>query len=330
VDVRYNFDLGGTPTDLVCAGNRSHDTIAVYRVDAASGGLIDVAARPISVGVNEAYGFCLYHSPVSGSYYAFVNDKDGNVEQWELFDNGQGHVDAQVVRSFPVGSTTEGMVADDVLGWLYISEERVGIWRYGAEPDAGGNRTLVDATGGEGHLTADVEGLTIYYVGDGTGYLIASSQGSNGFVIYERQPGNDYVMTFQVAAGTDIDGLTDTDGIDISNVALGPVFSLGVFLAQDGFNDGGNQNFKLVRWEVIAQAGAIPLTIDTTWDPRAVGGAPVGDLNGDGRVGIVDLLLLLAAWGPCPAPPQACPADLDRGGAVGISDLIILLANWGP
>ncbi len=46
------------------------------------------------------------------------------------------------------------------------------------------------------------------------------------------------------------------------------------------------------------------------------------------------LLLLLAgavvnvgvAWGPC----KGCPADFDGNGSVGVSDLLALLANWGP
>ncbi len=55
-----------------------------------------------------------------------------------------------------------------------------------------------------------------------------------------------------------------------------------------------------------------------------------GDLDGDGAVGITDLLALLGAWGPCPAPcpPAACPADLDDDCIVGITDLLVLLANW--
>ena len=57
--------------------------------------------------------------------------------------------------------------------------------------------------------------------------------------------------------------------------------------------------------------------------------APVGDLDGDGAVGITDLLALLSAWGPCPDPPETCPADLDGDSAVGITDFLILLANWG-
>ncbi len=51
------------------------------------------------------------------------------------------------------------------------------------------------------------------------------------------------------------------------------------------------------------------------------------DLNGDGSVGVVDLLGLLISWGPC--AKGCCLADLDLDGAVGVSDLLILLANWG-
>ena len=57
---------------------------------------------------------------------------------------------------------------------------------------------------------------------------------------------------------------------------------------------------------------------------------PAGDVDGDGVVGTNDLLELLAAWGLCPAPPEACPADLDGDNIVGTSDLLALLAAWGP
>ena len=54
-----------------------------------------------------------------------------------------------------------------------------------------------------------------------------------------------------------------------------------------------------------------------------------GDLDGDGTVGIDDFLVLLGAWGSCPAQPDACPADLDLDSCVGITDFLILLGNWG-
>ena len=53
-----------------------------------------------------------------------------------------------------------------------------------------------------------------------------------------------------------------------------------------------------------------------------------GDIDGDGIVGLSDLLILLAEWGPC-GDCEDCPADLDRDCTVGLSDLLILLANWG-
>jgi len=45
--------------------------------------------------------------------------------------------------------------------------------------------------------------------------------------------------------------------------------------------------------------------------------------DGDGNVGIVDFLALLAQWGG----PGSCDFD---GGGVGINDFLDLLANWGP
>ena len=74
-------------------------------------------------------------------------------------------------------------------------------------------------------------------------------------------------------------------------------------------------------------------TIRTHWfDSVTLSGIPPqpvdcpADLNGDGSVGILDLLALLAAWGTNPGGPP----DLDGDGTVGILDLLTLLANWGP
>ena len=50
------------------------------------------------------------------------------------------------------------------------------------------------------------------------------------------------------------------------------------------------------------------------------------DLDGSGGVGFGDLLVLLAAWGPC----EDCPEDLDDSGTVDFDDLLIVLDAWGP
>jgi 3-phytase len=275
VDVRYNFPLDGEATSIVAATNRTNNSLIIYRVNPETRELEDVAAREIVSNVPEVYGFCLYHSAVSGNYYAFINSTDtGAVEQWELFDNNNGQIDAELVREFVVGTQTEGCVADDELGFFYIGEEDVAIWKYGAEPDAGEERIAVDYTeeGSEpGNLVADVEGLAIYYASDGTGYLIASSQGSSEFTVYQREGDNEYLGKFVVSETAAVDGVTGSDGLDVTNFPLGDLFPNGIFVTQDdtNLNPTGNQNFKLVPWENIADA--LQLSIDTDFDPRTIG-----------------------------------------------------------
>jgi hypothetical protein len=54
------------------------------------------------------------------------------------------------------------------------------------------------------------------------------------------------------------------------------------------------------------------------------------DINGDGGVDVSDLLLVLAAWGACPAPcPPPCPADVNGDCQVSVGDLLTVLADWG-
>ncbi len=55
---------------------------------------------------------------------------------------------------------------------------------------------------------------------------------------------------------------------------------------------------------------------------------PPGDMDGDGIVGVVDLLLLLAEWGLC-GPTAECSADYNGDAMVGVVDLITMLGNWG-
>ena len=55
-----------------------------------------------------------------------------------------------------------------------------------------------------------------------------------------------------------------------------------------------------------------------------------GDLDGDGFVGFLDFLMLLAAWGPCAGScPPLCTGDLDGDCTVGITDFLLLLGLWG-
>jgi 3-phytase len=250
VDLRGGFRLGGGPVTLVTAADSTSHTLAIYRVDPATRELVDVAAREIELGIS-AYGSCMYRSAKTGRFYVFVNsekeagDPGGRVEQWELIEAAGGKVDARQVRSFAVGSQTEGCVVDDEQGELYIGEEARGIWRFRAKLTAGAERKRVDSTFAGGHLEAEVEGLAIVSGPGRSGYVVASSQGNNSIAVYRRED-NEYVKTFTIEGAEGIDDVEETDGIEVTTRDLGEAFPDGLLVAHDGSNDGGRTNFKLV------------------------------------------------------------------------------------
>ena len=253
VDLRDGFRLDGELVSLVVVADDSDFTVRVYRVDPETRRLVDVTAGTIEPSV-QAHGICLYRREWDGRTYAFVDDKDGFVEQLELVATADGRVGARSVRGpWDVGGETEGCVADDRLQRLFVAEEERGIWSYGAEPGDSLQRRLVDPTDGE-HLTADVEGLAIAEGPEGTGYLIASSQGDNTFAVYDRRS-TSYLGSFEMETA-ELDRCTDTDGIEVTTRPLGPAFPRGVFVCQDVFNPGANQNFKLVPLDRILRPRA--------------------------------------------------------------------------
>ena len=96
--------------------------------------------------------------------------------------------------------------------------------------------------------------------------------------------------------GISVAALGDLDGDGVGDLAVGALLD----------DDGGRQR------------GAV-------WVLFLDGAPCTADLNGDGAVGILDLLVLLAVWGS--GGPLG---DIDGDGNVGILDLLALLANWGP
>src|SRR5947199_408682 len=208
-------------------------------------------------------------------------DKQGGLHSYNMAGSEQ-----QVVADAPrpnnvdvlYGFKLEGRTVDLAVASLQASKQRgtrgVKVWAIDAA-----TRRLSDVTQGgsirvvgENGLTADVEGLAIYYATSGRGYLIASSQGNNTYKVYERAGANRYVLTID-PKGARIDDVSDTDGIEVTSCATSRPFAQGVFIVQDGENAGGNQNFKLYAWEDIAGAS---LLIDATCRVRRPGSeAPV-------------------------------------------------------
>ncbi|GAB3315473.1 phytase [Luteimonas notoginsengisoli] len=258
VDLREGFELGGERVVLVTASNRTDDSIAIYRLDTANRRLVDVADGVQPTGFGDPYGLCMYRSARDGAMYVFVNGDDTGKRQWHLVDAGNGRVRADPVREMTFDSQTEGCVADDDSGVLYVNEEDVAMWRMPAEPDGGDPRTAVQRVADNPAIRDDLEGVGIYHLGDGRGYVVVSSQGNDTYAVYRLEGGQEYLGSFAVVADPvrGIDGISETDGLEVTSRNLGPGFEHGAMIAQDGRNvmPVENQNYKYVPWESIARA----------------------------------------------------------------------------
>jgi 3-phytase len=189
----------------------------------------------------------------------------------------------------------EGMVADARKGFLFAAQEDVGIWRIKVRAERFGGAKLFDRvrefgqpytrtfdpeeeefvceidedapSAGSDYLAADSEGLTIYRLAGARGYLLASSQGSSTFVVYNLTSLKP-LKTFGIGGGP-TDAVDESDGAMVVGLALGPRFPQGLLVTHDGDDApfAGATNFKFTRWDDVAER--LGLRIDTvSGDPR--------------------------------------------------------------
>jgi 3-phytase len=206
-----NVDLRG---DLVVSSNRSRDSVDILAFE--RGRLRLLRSFPLQF---DPYGICLYRDTV-----VVTASDQGRVEQYSL----QGGF---LRRLAGIETQSEGCVADDTRRVLYVAEEARGIWKFSADPNGDRNGMLIDAV--DGHLAADVEGLTLV-----EGYLVASSQGDSTFAVYRE---GKFVGRFRVAGTRAVDEVTDTDGLDAS-------LPLDLLVVHDHANPGGaSSNYKFIE-----------------------------------------------------------------------------------
>ncbi len=271
VDVRYNFPIDGKSVSLIASAHENKNEMRFFTVDPETRLLKEITGNKINLGIN-AYGSCLYHSKTTGKFYSIITSREGLIEQWEIFDNGNGKIDGKLVRELnilpePQGQLSpkiEACVADDELAWLYICQEKeCMIWKYGAEPEDGGRRKLVDNA--EIVDGDNVEGLAIYHIGRESGYIIASIQGSWKYKVYDREDNNRYIGIFNIVAA-DSSGIIEAhDCIEVTNINLGPGFPNGLMVTQNSKNACG-AHWQLIPWQSIANE--LRIRVDLSYDPR--------------------------------------------------------------
>ena len=256
VDVAINVPFGDTIYDIVAATNRDYDRIDVWAINEDASKLNLLSDTSMKTNIEGVYGFCLWNDLAHKKTFAFVNNKEGDVEQWELVQDS-AQFKFHLVHSFKAAGQVEGMVVDPIDRVLYLGEEQGGVFAYNLD-NMNDDRLRVPLSGVENlDLKYDIEGLAIY-AGEGHHLLVTSSQGNNRYAVYDIDRDYHYVGVFGVKDKHG-DRTQETDGIDVFSGAVGDQFPHGIFLCQDGFNYDSTgvkepQNFKITDWTLIEKA----------------------------------------------------------------------------
>lgn len=251
VDIIYNFPFNDSLITILGCSNRSDQSIDLLQLD-AEGKLQNIANSNLLMDtllIDDIYGFCFAKDLQAKKHYAIINGKNGLLQQFELvnLENGVG---IDLKRSIQFDSQTEGMVADNRYGFLYVGEEGKGIWKMNISPNSSTKSLVAQSDYTNPNIVYDIEGLSIYEKGE-EGYLVASIQGNFSYAVFDRNNNNEYLGSFKIEGTEAIDGVEETDGLDIVSDSLGEYFPHGILVVQDGFNYKNNklipQNFKFVK-----------------------------------------------------------------------------------
>lgn len=188
VDLRYQVPLGDEKIDLAAVADPDENKVWLYRLSAAAPYLTEVGELALD---HSPEGLCLYQNIYSGQLLVNSYAETGQVSQYRLRAKGQrfesllrdGGV-AQPVRRFDIGGGLSGCVADDETGELYVIEQNLGVWRYGADPENVKERSLLAATEPFGELK-EIEGIDLLYT-DADNLLIVGDE-DRGYLAYNTE-----------------------------------------------------------------------------------------------------------------------------------------------
>ena len=200
-----------------------------------------------------AYGICAGIT-AKNEIIAFVTEAKGpRIQLWK-FDNDN----LKLMSTFnnDNASESEGCVFDDENMTLFVSEENArGIIRSYKLTNEFELKDMFKIDDRQRNIVGDPEGLALYKTSKNDGYLVASSQGNNTFNIYQRNYPYDFISSFVVGDSNLIDGVSDTDGIEIKNNYFNEDFPNGIIVVQDGKNTGNvvksKENFKYISLDQL-------------------------------------------------------------------------------
>lgn len=254
VDIAYGLRLGDKTIDIAVTGERITHNMRVFSLPdmkPVDGGGIPMFEGETGVEYRDLMGVALYTRPTDGAIFAIMGRKTGPTDgtylwQYHLTGNADGTVKAELVRKFGKYSglnEIEAIAVDDELGYIYYSDEGVGLRKYYADPEKG-NEELAFVS--NENFAEDNEGISIYNAGNGKGYILVSDQQANEFHFYPREgsAGNphSHPLLKEVKVTTN-----ESDGSEMSSLAFNKNFPNGLFVAMSD-----DKTFHLYRWEDIA------------------------------------------------------------------------------
>ena len=253
VDVGYGLDLGDRKVDFAVTGERMTSKLRFFSLPdmkEINVGGIEVYEGESGTDFRDLMGVALYQDNISGKNYVIAGRKNGPTDgtylwQYEILGSN-GKIDLKLVRKFGAYSgkkEIEAIAVDAELGYIYYSDEGVGVKKYYADPEKGNEELAFFAQEG---FSDDHEGISIYKLDDTTGYILVSDQGSNLFHVFPREGAvsnpHEHSLITKIATST-----ISSDGSESISLALGPDFPHGLFVAMSD-----DKTFQIYRWEDLA------------------------------------------------------------------------------
>lgn len=253
VDVGYGLSMGDHKVDFAVTGERLTSRLRFYSLpemkELATGG-IEIFLNEAGPEFRDLMGVAVFHDKASDSHFVIAGRKNGPTDGtylWQFRIHGsESGIELELVRKFGNYSgkkEIEAIAVDHQLGYIYYSDEGVGVRKYYADPTKGNEELALFATEG---FTQDHEGISIYQLDDQTGYILVSDQEVNQFHVFPRE-GNennphqhDLITIIKTAA-------LSSDGSEVTSIPLNSTFQKGLFVAMSD-----DRTFHYYRWEDIA------------------------------------------------------------------------------
>ncbi|NLR90849.1 phytase [Flammeovirga agarivorans] len=254
VDIRQDVAVGEQKVNIVAASNEDTNGVSVFQLKGDSLITLNIENPLMSNKMDEVYGFCMYKN-AENKVSLIANAKNGRIEVYALNLKEDLSGKLELTNTYQVASQPEGMVVDDVNNMLYIGEESNGIWKVNLLDSTSKLKLIASSKiSNNKNIEADIEGIALYKTSKDTGYLVASSQGNFSYALFSIEDER-YITSFKIVDGPMVDGVEETDGLEVCNKPIGSNFPTGALIVQDGFNYDGDslkaQNFKVISWEKI-------------------------------------------------------------------------------